>query len=408
MSKQITQSETISSRYFTWKLRRREGVYFADGRSCTPSLGRHSLGTRSREEALRALVELDLTKAVEHGLAEPSALQGSDLDPLSLEEGRRLYLEHAGRAPVVGGVRPASLKRYRAVLDKFMEFAVGRGLTAWNQVTDQTLQDYAAVLQDKGYHYRTQYLELTTLKQTIGWLVRAKHLPSGRSIELRLRKPEGTDTYCWRPEEVRAMLEFCRASNDLAWLGDVLLALAMTGLRISELASLRWRDVDLRNRTIQLVDESTRGGDRQLATVRTTKGRRGRTFPIQDDLLPVLSDMGRHKDGYIFHGPLGGRIKADTVRRILIREVLFPLADRFPTAEGDIGFIHGRLHSFRHFFCSMCANRGVGQQVVRRWLGHKESRMVDHYYHLHDDEARRQMQRLRLFGEADGNGAVGQ
>ncbi|QDU59932.1 Phage integrase family protein [Planctomycetes bacterium Pan216] len=92
----------------------------------------------------------------------------------------------------------------------------------------------------------------------------------------------------------------------------------------------------------------------------------------------------------------------------MIREVLFPLADRFPTAEGDIGFIHGRLHSFRHFFCSMCANRGVGQQVVRRWLGHKESRMVDHYYHLHDDEARRQMQRLRLFGEADGNGAVGQ
>ena len=32
------------------------------------------------------------------------------------------------------------------------------------------------------------------------------------------------------------------------------------------------------------------------------------------------------------------------------------------------------------------------------WLGHQDSEMVRHYYHLHDDEARRQMARLDPLG----------
>ena len=78
--------------------------------------------------------------------------------------------------------------------------------------------------------------------------------------------------------------------------------------------------------------------------------------------------------------------------------MLTPLAKKFPTPEGEIGFKDGRLHSFRHYFCSVCANTGVPEQVVMRWLGHQDSAMVRHYYHLHDDEAQRQMQRLNFVG----------
>jgi hypothetical protein len=34
--------------------------------------------------------------------------------------------------------------------------------------------------------------------------------------------------------------------------------------------------------------------------------------------------------------------------------------------------------------------------------------MVRHYYHLHDDEAQRQMKRLDFLGEAGGTGATGE
>jgi len=59
-----------------------------------------------------------------------------------------------------------------------------------------------------------------------------------------------------------------------------------------------------------------------------------------------------------------------------------------------------RLHSFRHYFASAYANSGVPERVTMEWMGHAASEMVAHYYHLHDQEAQRQMNRLDLLGEA--------
>jgi len=87
-------------------------------------------------------------------------------------------------------------------------------------------------------------------------------------------------------------------------------------------------------------------------------------------------------------------LSPDITRRTLIRDVLGPLADSFPSQDDETGFKDGRLHSFRHFFCSMCANNNAPEQLVMEWLGHQESRMVRHYYHAHDAEAQRQMRRI--------------
>jgi hypothetical protein len=51
------------------------------------------------------------------------------------------------------------------------------------------------------------------------------------------------------------------------------------------------------------------------------------------------------------------------------------------------------------FFCSTCANSGVPEQVVMKWLGHQSSNMLRHYYHLHDEEGQRQVQKLNFMGK---------
>jgi hypothetical protein len=267
----------IVGAYFVWLLGQRNGVYYADGRSNRPSAGRHSLGTRNHAEAVAALKQLDLVRAVALKRAD-AALLATAPEQLSLAEGRRLYLEHVTRPRVVGGARPASAKRYRPVFDKFEQFARGEGVTCWNQVTRRVLEAYAAHLDDQGFAYATEYLELTTLKQVLKWLVEEKHLPGPCLVQLPLAKPQGTTTYCWRPEEVRAMVQHCRAGEGRGWLADVLTALTCTGLRISELASLRWSDIDRDGNLISLTDESTRGRRQAGQEARQTKSGRSRTF----------------------------------------------------------------------------------------------------------------------------------
>ena len=324
---------------------------------------------------------------------------------LPLPEGRKLYEAHIARPRVTGGVRKSTCKRYRTTFDKFLKFCISIGVTTWNGVTAEVLTAYAGHLETAGYAYKSQVNELTTLKQAIKWLVSAKHLTGTAPIALKLRKAQSEPAYCYRPEEIAAMIEHCRATAGLNWVGDVVVGLACTGLRIAEFASLRWSDVNLDAQRLTITDETGQPikAGRQR---RELKGGQSRSFPINADFLAVLRRLP-HADQYVFHGPRGGRLKPDTVRRVLIREVIEPLADRFPAVDGDKGFADGRLHSFRHAFCSTCANRGVPIRVVMTWLGHKDSSMINTYYHLHDSESRRQMDELDFLGGAGGR-AVGE
>jgi integrase len=267
----------------------------------------------------------------------------------------------------MGGVRPRTVQRYEAVFNKFIPFCEGEGVRHWNAVTRQVVQAYGAWLDDEqGYAYATEYLELTTIKQAIKWLVTEKHLHAACLFALPLRKPQDTTTYCYKPEEVEAILARCFGRDDLIWLGDVTLALSHTGLRIGELAQLRWTDFDLGAGMLRLVDASRQGTKDERSKARSTKSHRDRSLPLHARLRERLARMPRHADGRVFHGPLGGQLKPDTVRNILVREVLEPLAEQFPAEPGGKGFRDGRLHSFRHFFCSWCANEGVPEQTLMK------------------------------------------
>jgi integrase len=131
----------------------------------------------------------------------------------------------------------------------------------------------------------------------------------------------------------------------------------MQGVRIEEPVSLKWSDIKFDQRSLVIVDES--GYAKQNAESRTTKSSRGRYLPIRHELLEVLRSMP--KEGkFVFRGPRGGRLKADTVRNFLVRHVIKKLAKRLPKPfPGEKSCEDGRLHSFRHDFCSVCANTGV-------------------------------------------------
>ena len=151
----------------------------------------------------------------------------------------------------------------------------------------------------------------------------------------------------------------------------------------------------------RFATSGSRCRNRQGLVMRTTKGREGRLVPIHDELRSVLATLARGPDGLVFHGPRGAKLKPDTVRTILLRDVLKPLGDRFPTPEGEIGFVHGTPHSFRHYFCSQAFASEATAAEIRDWLGHKDSGMVEHYRHQWDEQSQRQMKRINFLGTDD-------
>ena len=304
-----------------------------------------------------------------------------------------MYEEYCNRPAISGGPRDSTRKRYRAVLDKFDNYCKVKGKNYWNELNPRVMNEYATWLQEQhDYAYQTLYLELTTLKQIHKYFVENNLLPSELRFHYPIQKETDSSTYCWTAQEVEAMLKLCKKKK-LYWLRQVLVCLMTTGMRISELAGLMWKDIDLQRKIIILVDESRQRGAANKKR-RTTKSGKSRSFPIHQDLMAILESIERTSDGLVFHGPLGGKIKPDTVRNIFIREILEPLTKKFPGEPGKAGFKDGRLHSFRHYFCSVCANNGTPERVMMNWLGHSNSRMVKRYYHLHDEESLKQMQKI--------------
>ena len=125
------KNQLIHCAHFKWRLVCRGGKWHADGRSNTPDAGRHSLGTEDKEEALRQLPELDRVRAEDLGLIPRSGRSRERSQPLTLQEGRKLYEKHIARPRATGGVRKSTQKRYRTVFDKFIPYAIGRGVTVF-------------------------------------------------------------------------------------------------------------------------------------------------------------------------------------------------------------------------------------------------------------------------------------
>src|SRR5262249_27249791 len=152
---------------------------------------------------------------------------------------------------VLGGVSPSTLKRYRAVMDKHTNFCAKEGVRTWADVTKASAEQYSRWLAREGYADRTIFLEVTLLKSAVRWLVDGGRPPAPGLLRRPRRKPQACATHCYAPAGVAAILERCRSQPPLRWLGPVLVALATSGLRIAELASLRWRDVDVASNTLR-------------------------------------------------------------------------------------------------------------------------------------------------------------
>jgi integrase len=317
-------------------------------------------------------------------------------------------MEDRGRSPLLGGVGKNSLKRYRAVRDKHSAYCETTGIRTWDQVDQNSVMRYGSWLEKKyDSAPATVLLELNTICSVVKWLVGQQQLPSTCQFSLGLPKIETSDTYCYRREEVAAMLEYCRANPNLVWLADIIVALTTTGVRIGELAALRWSDLDMEANVLKLTDERYSRLRKRLGNARLIKGKRGRTIPMNPALREVLASMQHSPDGLIFHGPRGGKLKPDVVRTTLLRDVIHPLAPQFPTAPGEIGFESGRVHSFRHYFVSEAFRLGVPEPRIMEWVGHRDSRIVSRYRHLRDDDGQQAMLELDFLGSGSERSAEG-
>jgi len=132
-----------------------------------------------------------------------------------------------------------------------------------------------------------------------------------------------------------------------------------TGMRRGEIMGMRWKDIDLRNRTI---------------FVPHTKNGHSRYVPISDSLFNVLSNLPQHNGSdYLFAGvpKIGKKGKPFNDVRT-----------SFENACTLAGIENFRFHDLRHTAASHMAMAGIPLKIIGDVLGHRSIAMTERYAHL--------------------------
>ena len=150
------------------------------------------------------------------------------------------------------------------------------------------------------------------------------------------------------------------------WLKEIVVFAVLTGMRRGELLNLRWQEVDLQRKMIQI--QST-------PTFRTKQGRK-RMIPLNDTAFYLVqSKHGKDTSDYVF--TLNGK-------QIFDGWLTHAFKKAVRRAQLEQNGLH--FHSLRHTFASWLVQDGVSLYEVQRLLGHSSSKVTEVYAHLQPSE----------------------
>jgi integrase len=152
--------------------------------------------------------------------------------------------------------------------------------------------------------------------------------------------------------ELTKLIAYCDQTGKTRLKATIHMAVA-TGMRRGELAKLRWTDIDLDSRVLQLLD---------------TKNGENRRVPLSSVAMAALSSLGRNADGRVFG------VHADV------------LTWEFACACKALAIQGLRLHDLRHEATSRFFELGFGLMEVSSITGHKSLQMLKRYTHLRAED----------------------
>jgi len=223
-----------------------------------------------------------------------------------------------------------------------------------SRLTSAKIEGYLARRRAGGLSAASSNRYLCVMKASLAKAHEWAYLPASPAAAVRCLREDKKAPRPYLPEEIERLLAVLEPRH-----ADVLRVYLETGLRLSELASLRWADVDL--------------GARAL-TVRGTKAGRDRTIPLSGTVAAILERLRRERaaDPVVGIEPLVFGTKAD------IRQVLRRAYNRAQIPADRQQWLRP-IHSLRDSYITRLVEAGVPIDRVRLLAGHADVSMTLRY-----------------------------
>jgi integrase/recombinase XerD len=263
----------------------------------------------------------------------------------------------------------------------FLSFVKASGKSHLEEITREDLFAFIEHEQDRGMKPVTVHTRLGRIKAFIHFLAE-QEVVRGDILTRRLTvKVPDSLPRAMEPVDVRRLLSVIDNTRDRA----MIVVLLRTGMRIGELLSLLVREVNLKERRIEIYEAE--------------KTRVGRVVYLSEDALVCLKAWFKQRDPnkqFVFYAQ-GRHSMTYTNARLVFAKYL---------AKAALSQRGYTLHSLRHTCASELLNAGMRLECLQQLLGHSTIEMTRRYARLTDKTREadyfRAMRRIEG-GEIDGS-----
>jgi integrase len=290
------------------------------------------------------------------------------------------YLERWIDEAVRGTVKQSTLENYAYIVRRHIIPALG--LMRLRDLKSRDVRRLYREKLDAGLSPRTVQVIHTVLRRALQQAVRDDVLP--RNICDAVTAPRRTkkEMRPLTPEQAKRLLAVVRGDRL-----EALYVLAVTaGLREGELLGLRWDDIDLERRVLQVRRQLTRTG----AGLSFSEPKRGKARVVRLTATAVTTLEGHRaaqdgertkagslwqETGLVFTSTVGTPVDVGNLTYRSFRPLL---------EHADLPRI--RFHDLRHTCATLLLSRGMHPKIVQEMLGHANIAMtMDTYSHVLPD-----------------------
>jgi site-specific recombinase XerD len=349
----------------------RDGQYYAqfydDNRS--PTRKRFSLKTNRKRTARKLLIQFEDDYRVgdfDPWTDDPWSYDEEEFRALPIEKAKVRYLDRKRS----DGKTENTIRTYREVIELLIA-EIGEH-TVLDSIKSSDVRQF---IRDSSLAEATQRKRFNQLKTFFRWCMKANLLRSSPLRDVEPPKKPDKLPKAITKEELEEVCEAVRKDyaakrkkghvqeGGLIWRIPLYQFAFYTGMRGSEIARLRWRDLDF---------------DNELVYIREQKNRKEQTIPFISKAQQALDEVRREEpDDYVFRSP---SFEEKERNPKWFRE---NVSDAFRKARRDAGLREElSFHSLRHGFCTMLAEAGKSAVVIKEAARHADISTSMRYVHM--------------------------
>lgn len=319
-------------------------------------------------------------------------------------------------------LRETTYTNYTYMYDRFVREGFGKRKIGEIKYSD-VLYFYYDLLNDRGLQVNTLETIHTVLHPTFQLAVRddiIRNNPSdGVMAEIKKKNTKKKNMrHALTIEQQRAFMNYIASSPIFVHWNPIFTVLLGTGCRIGEVVGLRWSDVDMEKRTIDINHSMTYYPRRtdtykcefKVSLPKTEAGIR--ILPMMQPVYEALqSEYERQKEdgfctavvdgmsGFIFSNRFGMIHNPAAINRAIRRIIEAHNAEEIIKAKKEkrepVIIPHFSCHHLRHTFCSRFCENETNIKIIQEIMGHASiETTMDIYAEVNSDKKKESIEKL--------------